>query len=248
MKKQLIIKVCLLLSFMAVSVNLSAQVPSIFLNPAEKLTEKGFVDKESTFDPAALDSLLKCDEYVMLIVSYKWCQPCEKLRTSDIFDRYPITPYYIDYKLNERNRTMLNILPWMEGVPTCLYFNPKGEIVAVTCGIGDLYEKLDRIVNEKERICEYAIEGVPADRIFALLNCSYKANAAYLKGEMEEMHKYATQALEISPGFYNKYLLYKYYSSKNDTASANKYKTLALENLSDRDGGIYKEFIAELNK
>lgn len=248
MKKQLIIKVCLLLSFMAVSVNLSAQVPSIFLNPAEKLTEKGFVDKESTFDPAALDSLLKCDEYVMLISSFEGCTPCGWLRTSDVFDTYPITPYYNDMLLGGGNATLPFILP-KNGFPTCLYFDQTGEIVAVTGGAGaDLYTKLDKIVKEKDTICEYRIDDLSADQVLSFLNLSYKANAASLKGAMEDMCKYATEAMNIYPDFYNRYLLYKYYASINDMDSADKYKALALENLNNRDKAIYKKLVEELNQ
>lgn len=241
MKKHLFLTACLILASMAV--NLSAQN----LRPAEKLTEKGFIDKKTTFNPDALDSLAKCDEYVMLISSFQGCNPCEELRTSDVFDTYPITPYYNDMLLGGENAT-LSYTFYAGGFPTCLYFDPTGEIVAVTSGNNNLYAKLDRIVKGKERICEYPIDGVPEDQLLLLLNSSYKANVAYLKGEMDNVYKYATEAMDIYPGFYNRYLLYKYYSSKGDSISADKYKALALENIGNRDKAVYKKLIAELNQ
>lgn len=233
-----------LVSMSAIGV-LSAQSFSVGVNRAEKLTEKGFIDKKSTFDPVALDSLLKCDDYVMLISSYEGCGPCEWLRTSDVFDKYPITPYYTDFFLNSQNETVPYTF-YVSGFPTCMYFDRNGEIVAVTMGTKDLYEKLDRVVKNGENLCEHRIKGVDDAQILPFLNLMHKANSAYMRGDLESMSGYAAGAMEIFPNFYNRYLSYKYHQSKGDTAAADQYKTLALENASKLDDFIYKKLIAEL--
>lgn len=245
MKKYLFLTGFLLLAAMVTTVDSFAQAFPIGINKAEKLTEKGFIDKKAIFDPAALDSLLKCDQYVMLISSFEGCTPCEWLRTSDVFDLYPITPYYTDFLLNSENATIPYTF-YISGFPTCLFFDSTGEIVAVTTGLNDYYKKLDKIVKGKERICEHSIRGIPVDRMLPFLNYSYKANVAYTKGEMDNVYKYATEAMQIHPNFYNRYLLYKYYLSKNELHSADKYKRLALENIDGRDNFIYKKLIEEL--
>lgn len=247
MKKRLLPTLFLLLAAMVPAVNLSAQIFPIGVNKAERLTEKGFIDKKTTFNPTALDSLLKCDQYVMLISSFEGCTPCEWLRTSDVFDLYPITPYYTDFLLNSENATIPYTF-YISGFPTCIFFDRTGEIVAVTVGTNDYYEKLDKIVKEGQSLCEHSISGIPAERMLPFLNYSYKAGVAYIKGEADNMYAYATKAMEIHPNFYNRYLLHKYYLNKNDISSADKYKRLALENADGRDNFIYKKLIKELKE
>jgi thioredoxin-related protein len=215
------------------------------LNRAQTMTTKGFIDKKSTFNPVALDSLLKTDDYVILMASYEGCIPCEWLRNSDIFELYPISPYYVDFRLNSDNETIPYAF-YIAAFPTCLFFDKSGEIVAVTVGARDYYDKLDKIVKEKERFSEHKIAGIPDEQILPFLNYSYKANVAYMKGEMEEMYKYATKAMHIASNFYSKYLLHKYYASKNDMTSANQYKALALEHTDNRETFVYKKLIQEL--
>jgi hypothetical protein len=181
----------------------------------------------------------------MLISSYEGCGPCEMLRTSDVFERFPITPYYTDYLLNRENETVPYTFS-VSGFPTCMFFDKSGEIVAVTLGSSySLYEKIDRII-KGEKIVDQAIPGVPNGQMLPFINCMYKANAAYMKGNMENLYKYATEAMSILPNFYNRYLLYKYYANKKDSASANKYKELALANKDRRDEFVFKKLIEEL--
>lgn len=245
MKNYLFKGALVLLSSMFVTFNLTAQAFDPGVRRAEKLTEKGFADKKSTFDPAALDSLLKCDDYVMLISSFEGCGPCEWLRTSDVFDLYPVTPYYTDFLLNKENETVPYTFS-VTGFPTCMFFNRSGEIVAVTSGTAKYYDKLDRIINNKENLCESEIGGLEKDRILQLFNRMHKANTAYMRGDWEGVREYATAAMEIYPYFYNRYLLYKYYENGGDKASADRYKALALDNADERDGFVYKKLIAEL--
>lgn len=245
MKKHLFLTGSLLLLCLGITTTSSAQGFSKGVNPAKTITTKGFADKKSTFDPTKLDSLLKCDDYVMLISSFEGCNPCEWLRTSDVFELYPVTPYYTDMLLNSRNATVPQTF-YVSGFPTCLFFDKTGEIVAVTSGTANYYEKLDKIVKNKERLCERQLEGLSGEQVLAFYNCMYKANAAYLKGEMDNVNKYATEAMAIYPGFYNRYLLYKYYAGKGDAASADKYKALALDNVNELDGHVYKNLIQEL--
>jgi thioredoxin-related protein len=242
MKKRIFLTILLMQAVMVAAV---AQGGSAGVRRAEKLTEKGFIDKKTVFDPVALDSLIKTDEYVMLFVSFEGCIPCEWLRTSDIFDIYPITPYYSDYLLGGNNETLPHAF-YPRGFPTCLLFDGTGEIVAVTVGTKDYYDVLDSIVNEKEKICMYSIPGIADENMLPFLNLSHKANVAYIKGDMDGVFLNATRAMEIHPNFYNRYLLYRYYSEKNDHVEAAKYKSLALENISDRDRSVYKNLIGRL--
>ena len=245
MKKNLFLAGLILLAFTVVAEKLSAQTQIQRLNRAKTITTKGFIDKKSTFNPTALDSLIKCDDFVMLISSYEGCGPCEILRTSDVFERFPITPYYTDYLLNRENETVPYTFS-VSGFPTCMFFDKIGEIVAVTLGgCYSLYEKIDRII-KGEKIVDQAIPGVPNGQMLPFINCMYKANAAYMKGNMENLYKYATEAMSILPNFYNRYLLYKYYVNKKDSASANKYKELALANKDRRDEFVFKKLIEEL--
>ena len=241
MKKNLFLAAIILLSFTGVSETLSAQQ----VGRAQTPTTKGLIDKKSTFSPATLDSLLKCDKFVMLILSYEGCIPCEILRTSDVFDRFPITPYYIDYRLNNENATPVYTFS-ASGFPTCMIFDKSGKIVAITLGANHLlYERLEKIVNG-ENLIDRGIPGVPDDQILPFVNLMHKANIACLQGNMESVYQNATAAMNICPNFYNRYLLYKYYLSKADNASANKYKQLALENIDDRDKFVFKPLIDEL--
>jgi thioredoxin-related protein len=241
MKKSLFKIAPLLLLFMAVATELSAQGS---LNRAQTLTTKGFIDKKTTFDPTALDSLLKHDDFVMLISSFEGCIPCEWLRTSDVFERYPISPYYTDFRLNSANETVPYTF-FISTFPITIFFDKSGEIIAVLVGTKDYYEKLDRIV-AGERFSEHKIPGVPEDRMLSFMSFMHKANVANMRGETEKMYKYATEAMNICPSFYNSYLLYKYYLSKGDSTSADKYKALALENTEGRFEFVYKKLIQEL--
>lgn len=214
------------------------------LRRAKELTSKGLIAKESIFTPNALDSLLQCDEYVMLICSFEGCKPCERLRQSNVFELYPITPYYTDRLIGQGNETIRYTFS-IHSYPTCIFFDRSGEIVAVTLGVQDR-ETLDRITVRKEKFCEQKIQGVPDDQILLFINLLHKANIAYLRKDMDNVYKYASEAMEISPTFYGRYLLYKYYLSKNDPVSANKYKVLALENATNVDKVVCKDLISEL--
>ena len=244
----------LLLLAIVVSTNALSAQSGLAVKKAKKLTSKGFIDKKSIFSPSALDSLVKCDEYVMLISSFEGCTPCEWLRVSDVFDLYPVTPYYTDFLLNNNNETIPYTFA-VSGFPTCIFFDGNGEIVAVTSGLSDTnagidnyYQKLDKIVKNKEPFCEHKIKGVSDDQQLPFFNYSHKANMAYLKGDMDGVYRYATKAMEIWPNLYNRYLLYKYYSSRNDTVKANEYKSLALDNASDRDEFVFKGLLKELRE
>ncbi len=240
MKKRLFLTGSLLLVSMALAVTSPAQE----IKRAKTITTKGLIDKKSTFNPASLDSLLKCDDYVMLISSFEGCNPCEWLRVSDVFERYPITPYYTDMGLNATNLTVPRTFI-VSGFPTCMFFDRSGEIVAVTKGVANYYAKLDSIVNKKLPLCEQEIDGLAADQVLPFMNLMHKANIADLRGDMESVYKYASEAMEIHPGFYNRYLLYKYYMSKGDAATAEKYKQLALDNEAPMDQYIYEDLLKE---
>jgi thioredoxin-related protein len=185
-KKCLSLTGSLLLLFMAVATELSAQGRTPSLNRAEIMTTKGFIDKKTTFDPVALDNLLKHDDYVMLISSFEGCIPCEWLRASDIFELYPISPYYTDFRLNSANETVPHTF-FVSSFPTTIFFDKSGEIVTVLVGVKDYYEKLDRIVKEGERFSEHKVQGVPDEQILPFLNYMHKANVANMKGEMENL-------------------------------------------------------------
>ncbi len=216
------------------------------LKRAEKLTEKGMIDKKSTFDPNVLDSLTQCDDYVMLISSYEGCGPCEWLRTSDVFDNYPITPYYNDFLLGGNNAIVPQIFIG-SGFPTCAYFDRNGDVVAITIGGGGaLYDKLERITKDKEAVCDLKVDELSPEETLAYYNHMYKAAVSYMKKEMDGVLEYATRAMELHPGFYNRYLLYQYHLAKGDTETANKYKAL-LSERERREESAYKELIRELN-
>lgn len=223
------------------------QTFSTGVNRAIQLTKKGFIDKKSVFSPTALDSLLQTDEYVMLIASFEGCMPCEWLRTSDVFDQYPISPFYIDFRLNATNETIPHTM-LVSGFPTCFFFNKSGEVVAVTKGTAKYYEKLDRIIKDKERVCEATIQGLDSEQSLSFYNYSYKANAAYLKGDMDTMFEQALKSMELLPTVYNRYLLYTYYLNKNDVEMADKYRKLALENVSKRDEFIFGKLLEKLRE
>jgi len=250
MKKQLLIGTSLLIA-MAMPLQLSAQQQSEQSEPrprlqrAETLTTKGFIDKNTTFNPDLLDSLVKTDDFVMLMSSFEGCIPCEILRTSDIFERFPISPYYSNYLLNDVNQSIAYTFPF-SGFPTNVIFDRSGEIIAVTVGAsGNQYEKLERII-AGERFSDIQITGVSEDLILPFLNLLYKANAAFLREDMENVYKYATEAMAIHPTFYSRYLLYKYHLSKNDTATAEHHKKLALTNLNGREEQVFRKLISEL--
>lgn len=221
------------------------KVTRIGLTKAASPTTKGFIDKKSVFNVDALDSLRLCDDYVMLISSYDGCMPCEWLRTSDVFDTYPISPYYTDFLLNDMNQTVPYTF-FVTGFPTCFFFDKKGEIVAVTSGVSNYGEKLEKIVKGKEPICEHKIDGISDELLLPFFNNSFSASKAYMKKEMSDVYKYATKAMEIYPNFYNKYLLYQYYLSQNNIEAANKYKASALDDAGRLDKIIYKKLIKEL--
>lgn len=247
MKNYLLLAVCLSFTLMLSPTELFAQqkVTRIGLTKAATLTTKGFIDKKSVFSTTALDSLLKTDDYVMLISSYEGCMPCEWLRTSDVFENYPITPYYTDFLLGDMNQAIPYTF-FVTGFPTCFFFDKKGEIVAVTSGVANYSEKLDKIVKDKEPICEHEIEGISKELLLPFLNYSYKASRAYINKEMSDVYKYANKALEICLNFYNKYLLYQYYLNEKNLESANKYKKSALDDAGRLDQIIYKKLMKEL--
>ncbi len=244
MKKYLFLIGLMSMSFAIGAVELSAQTVS--LRRAEKLTEKGLIDKKNTFNPNLLDSLTQCDEYVMLISSYEGCTPCEWLRTSDVFDNYPITPYYNDFLLGGTN----DLVPYIfigGGYPTCAYFDKNGDVVAITLGGGSrLYEKLDRITKNKEAICDLEVGELSKEQTLRYYTYMYKAAVSDLRNDMDGVLEYAGKARELHPGFYNGYLLYKYYLSRNDTRTANEYKA-QLSNPNRREAQAFKKFISELN-
>ena len=215
------------------------------LRRAETLTTKGFIDKSSTFDPDLLDSLVKTDKFVMLISSYEGCTPCEWLRVSDVFNLYPISPYYTDFMLNAENQTVPYTF-MVSGFPTCMIFDRSGEIIATTVGGGGtVYGKLDRIV-AGERFSDHRIPGIPDVLMLPFLNVSHKANAAFMRGEMENVYIYATKAMAIFPNLYNRYLLYRYYLSKDNIEAAEHYRTLILTNVSRADEYVFRNLLIEL--
>lgn len=215
------------------------------LRRAEKLTEKGLIDKKNTFCPDLLDSLTKCDDYVMLISSYEGCAPCEWLRTSNVFDTYPISPYYNDFLLGGNN-DLVPFIFFSGGFPTCAYFDRNGDVVAMTIGGGGtLYDKLERITKNGEAICDIEVGGLSAEQALSYYNYMYKAAVSQLRGDMDGVLEYAGKAMELHPAFYNRYLLYQYYLAKNDMESANKYKVL-LNDCTPLEAQIYKKLIAGL--
>lgn len=239
------------LLLLALSVSLSASVAAQDFGPsvrkAAKLTEKGYPDKKTVFDPAALQALLETDDYVMLISSFEGCIACEWIRQSDVFDLYPVSPYYNDMLLNEANATIPYVF-FGTGFPTCAIFNKKGEIVSITVGAKDYYEKLDKIVAGETVMEHDRIPGLAEDDKLPYFNALYKANAAYLKGDMETMREYAAESMAILPTFYNRYLQYKYHLSRNETDVAEEYKTAMLEAPSPLEEIVFKKLIAELKK
>ena len=216
------------------------------LRRAEKLTEKGMIDKKNTFCPDLLDSLVKCDDYVMLISSYEGCGPCEWLRTSNVFDTYPISPYYNDFLLGGNN----DLVPYIfigSGYPTCAYFDRNGDVVALTVGGGGaLYDKLERITKNNEAVCDIEIGELSAEQTLVYYNFMYKAAVAHLRNDMDGVFEYAGKAMELHPAFYNRYLLYQYYLAGNDAEEANKYREM-LNDCTPREARTYKKLIDGLS-
>ncbi len=246
MKKNLLFTALVLTLLAAGTAGSSAQTRIEMLRRAEKVTEKGFADKKTTFCPERLDSLTRCGGYVMLISSYEGCGPCEWLRTSDVFDTRPVTPYYNDFMLGGNN----DLVPWIffgSGFPTCAYFDGNGDVVAITIGGGgDLYGKLERIIEGGETVCDLRVGELSAEQTLSYYNFMYKAAVAHLRNDMDGVLEYATRAMELHPAFYNRYLLYRYHLARNDTGPAAEYRAL-LNDYSRIEAVVYKKLIAGLN-
>jgi hypothetical protein len=226
------------------TVESSAQ--SGMLRTASAPTKKGLIDKKTRFSPERLDSLRRCDDYVMLISSYEGCGPCEWLRTSDVFDSYPVSPYYNDFLLGGDN----DLVPYIfvgGGFPTCAWFDRNGDVVAITLGGGGrLYGQADRITKEREPICDLRIEGLSPQQTIAYYNLMYKAAVAHRRGDMEGVAEYAGKALELHPAFYNRYLMYRYHLAAGNTGSAGSYRAL-LGSPDPIEARVYKKLIDGLN-
>jgi len=184
-------------------------------------------------------------DYIFLSIGRKDCDICQKIITSDYYQKLPLGKVYIDILENNFNR-LLSQAMYTYGFPTNYIINSELELLGFNIGAKDINSNIDSIYMFGIRKFNDSILDIDNTHLLDMLTFSLKSLMCYWEKDIIMAEKYALESLSKGSYFFNNYMLYLISKKNNDKLSMIVYKKNALFHTNGVNKYIYEDLINEL--
>jgi hypothetical protein len=194
-----------------------------------------------------MDSLIKTNKFVMITIGTAGCDLCSDINKIVIHDSSKVTKVFLNIEHHKNNLLLAQSL-FNKGYPTSYIIDKNYNLIGIIDGLERFNEQLDSIIRYKQNpINFHSIDGDVEDKnIIPTLNFTFKASINYFENDFENLNKNVRISFKYGSFFFNNYLLYEYFTHKNNADSAKYYKYKALKYNRHINTHIYKDLIDKL--